>query len=392
MANLTDTTIFRSLNSETPMYNADNVDTLINGLSTTYAKKADVYTKTEVDDAITEASSKVYRFKGTVATYADLPKTGLTIGDVYNVEDGGKNYAWTGDGAGKVGDGWDDIGGVVDLSNYYTSDVIDSMFDEKVDKEVGKGLSTNDYTTADKTKLGNIAEGAQVNVIETVKVNGTPLTVTGKAVNIDLSGKADKVANATSGNLAGRDANGNLTDSGSKASDFATATALSSHTGNTTVHITSAERTKWNNKQDAISDLETIRSGAAAGATAYQKPATGIPYADLSSGVKGSLDKADTALQAADLADYAKKTEMSVVPGTGDDADKTTITLKTGTSATVLTAHQDISGKADKTTFASLKNLETVTENNFDLTELVRKYNALVNTLKSIESALNPSA
>lgn len=39
----------------------------------------------------------------------------------------------------------------------------------------------------------------------------------------DISGKADKVANANSGNFAGLDANGNLTDSGSKASDFATA-------------------------------------------------------------------------------------------------------------------------------------------------------------------------
>ena len=39
----------------------------------------------------------------------------------------------------------------------------------------------------------------------------------------DITGKADKVASATNGNFAGLDANGNLTDSGSKASDFATA-------------------------------------------------------------------------------------------------------------------------------------------------------------------------
>jgi hypothetical protein len=38
--------------------------------------------------------------------------------------------------------------------------------------------------------------------------------------SIDYSGKADKVSGATSGNFAGLDANGNLTDSGSKASDF----------------------------------------------------------------------------------------------------------------------------------------------------------------------------
>lgn len=34
----------------------------------------------------------------------------------------------------------------------------------KVDKADGKGLSTNDYTTAEKTKLSGIAAGAQVNV------------------------------------------------------------------------------------------------------------------------------------------------------------------------------------------------------------------------------------
>lgn len=44
----------------------------------------------------------------------------------------------------------------------------------------------------------------------------------------------------------------------------------------------------------------------------------------------------------------ANKSEMSVTAGTGANADKTTIQLKTGTSATVLTSHQDISGKANK--------------------------------------------
>lgn len=49
-----------------------------------------------------------------------------------------------------------------------------------------------------------------------------------------------------------------------------------------------------------------------------------------------------------DLSGYALKSEMSVTPGTGTDADKTTIQLKNGTTATVLTQHQDITGKADK--------------------------------------------
>lgn len=72
----------------------------------------------------------------------------------------------------------------------------------KVDKVEGKGLSANDYVDADKEKLAGIDSGAQVNVLETVKVNGTALTATDKGVDIDLSdyatnddvdGKVDKV-------------------------------------------------------------------------------------------------------------------------------------------------------------------------------------------------------
>ncbi|MGN0138267.1 MAG: hypothetical protein ACI381_06660 [Candidatus Methanomethylophilaceae archaeon] len=63
-----------------------------------------------------------------------------------------------------------------------------SALDLKVDKVTGKGLSTEDYTTTEKTKLSGIASGAQVNVIETVQVNGSALTPSSKVVNIDLSG------------------------------------------------------------------------------------------------------------------------------------------------------------------------------------------------------------
>ena len=70
---------------------------------------------------------------------------------------------------------------------------VDNALAGKVDKVEGKGLSTNDYTTAEKNKLTGIATGAQVNVIESVKVDGTALAITEKAVNIDLSGYAKKV-------------------------------------------------------------------------------------------------------------------------------------------------------------------------------------------------------
>jgi len=54
----------------------------------------------------------------------------------------------------------------------------------KVDKLSGKGLSTEDYTTADRTKLNGIETGAQINKIENIKVNGSNLTITNKSVNI----------------------------------------------------------------------------------------------------------------------------------------------------------------------------------------------------------------
>ena len=65
-------------------------------------------------------------------------------------------------------------------------DALQANIDTKVDKVSGKGLSTNDYTTEEKNKLSGIAAGAQVNVIETVKVNGVALTPSSKAVNVSV--------------------------------------------------------------------------------------------------------------------------------------------------------------------------------------------------------------
>ena len=65
----------------------------------------------------------------------------------------------------------------------------------KVNKEEGKGLSTEDYTTAEKTKLGGIQTGAQVNVIESVKVNGVAQEADGKAVNIAVPTKVSQLSN-----------------------------------------------------------------------------------------------------------------------------------------------------------------------------------------------------
>lgn len=65
---------------------------------------------------------------------------------------------------------------------------IDELADEKVDKVSGKGLSANDFTDTLKTKLDDIEANAEVNDIDTVKVNGTALIPdVNKAVNILLN-------------------------------------------------------------------------------------------------------------------------------------------------------------------------------------------------------------
>ena len=61
-----------------------------------------------------------------------------------------------------------------------------------------------------------------------VKVNvsaaaGNALSLKADGLYVDISGKADKVKNATSGNFSALDANGNLTDSGKKPADFVAA-------------------------------------------------------------------------------------------------------------------------------------------------------------------------
>lgn len=100
------------------------------------------YTKTEVDGKL----SAVYKYKGTVATYSDLPSTGLTVGDVYNVETDGNNYAWT-------GTVWDALGGTVDLSGYQTK--IDSTHKLSSDL-VDDTNNTNKFvTSAEKTTWSN---------------------------------------------------------------------------------------------------------------------------------------------------------------------------------------------------------------------------------------------
>ena len=68
-----------------------------------------------------------------------------------------------------------------------------ALNDTKVDKVAGKGLSTNDYTTAEKNKLATIAEGANKYVHPTYTVQSSGLY----KITVDSTGHISSVAPVT---------------------------------------------------------------------------------------------------------------------------------------------------------------------------------------------------
>lgn len=68
------------------------------------------------------------------------------------------------------------------LTNLKTE--IDGKLSNKVDKVSGKGLSTNDYTTAEKDKLNGIESGAQKNTVTGIKGNAE---TTYRAGNVNIT-------------------------------------------------------------------------------------------------------------------------------------------------------------------------------------------------------------
>lgn len=86
-------------------------------------------------------------------------------------------------------------------------------------------LGTTGIDTAISNAIADVVGGAP-ETFDTLKEISdwiTADTTGAAAILADVANKADKVVSATSGNFAGLDANGNLTDSGSKASDFVAA-------------------------------------------------------------------------------------------------------------------------------------------------------------------------
>lgn len=162
--------------------------TTINSTLADKANSADVYTKQQTEDKISAAISSVYKPAGST-TFAALPAPAANVlGNVYNVTDAFTTTDQFVEGAGKsypagtnvavvlVGEDYkyDVLSGMVDLSNYSTTDEIAQTYatktevttglSGKVDKVEGSRLMTD----AEGTKLAGIEAGAQVNNIASV--------------------------------------------------------------------------------------------------------------------------------------------------------------------------------------------------------------------------------
>ena len=229
----------------------------------------------------------------------------------------------------------------------YTGAAVEAKLDAvdgKVDKVSGKGLSTEDFTTALKTKLSGIDSGAEVNV----QSNWEETNVTSDAY---IKNKPSFHSVATSGNYNELLNKPSIpTVPASLKNPYALSFGSKSYDGSSAITIS---------ESDIVSDIATIRSGASKGATAlqsytekytgtYSKPSGGIPKTDLDSSVQTSLGKADSALQS-----YTEKYTGTV---TGVKINGVTKTPTGGTVdlGTVITSHQDISGKADKNSLAAV--------------------------------------
>lgn len=123
----------------------------------------DAYTKDEIDGKI----SSTFHYKGTKATYAELPAEGNQIGDVWNVEQAdvehgvkaGDNVCWN-------GTGWDVLAGVTDLSAYSTTAQIAETYMNKTDLAatyLTQDAAATTYATKEEVIGGSVHRTSKTN-------------------------------------------------------------------------------------------------------------------------------------------------------------------------------------------------------------------------------------
>ena len=135
-----------------------------------------------------------------------LPTENISTTTIYLVNvSGTTNYAqWM-----YINSAWANIGNTsVDLSNYYTKGQVDTLLESKVDKVLGKGLSTNDFSNAYKDMLDNytvdsVLDPSSTNPIQNKTVTDALNTKQPKTLSapIAVGGVTSSTVEGTLGNL-----------------------------------------------------------------------------------------------------------------------------------------------------------------------------------------------
>ncbi|MBR1760275.1 MAG: hypothetical protein IJ741_03745 [Schwartzia sp.] len=178
-----------SVNGMPQTISEKNVDITMPTKVSDLTNDSDFQSGTQVQNAIAAKISSAYKAGGTKA-FADLPAllVAANEGYVYNVSDAFTTTADFVEGAGKkhpagtnvvvintADEGetavykFDVLAGFVDLSNL-------------VEKEAGKGLSTEDYTTTEKDKLAAISQQANKTTVTTEKAGTIEIDGTSKVI------------------------------------------------------------------------------------------------------------------------------------------------------------------------------------------------------------------
>ena len=125
----------------------EKITTVANNLATHEADFSNPHKVTAEQLGLTA----VYQYKGSVATYADLPTTGQKVGDVWNVETADPDHGIkAGDNVAWDGTQWDILGGNHDLSGYAqlnSANTYTALNTFRADIAVSKGTTAGSSST-----------------------------------------------------------------------------------------------------------------------------------------------------------------------------------------------------------------------------------------------------
>lgn len=320
-------------------------------------------------EAINTKASTAYKYKGSKATYEELPTAGNKVGDVWNVvaahgtTPAGTNYAWT-------GTEWDALGGLVDLSTYQTKAITIDGAATTVEAAIAanKTSAADNATAIGKNKtdieiisgsvkgLDTLVKSKQDATVD-VSVNGTSYTTIPEAIGA-LDTYVGEVK-AVSDGAAKVDAS-NITDTGAWKTKLGYALESSLNTVATNVETVSGNLKALSTKVDTISgDLDALEVSVA----------TKASNTDLQA-VSAQVD-----VNTAAIGTKATQADMTALSGK----------VETNTSA-IAAANTAIEGKADKATTLAGYNIGdayTKTEVNTELGKKQDKLYGLTETTQT---------